>query len=79
MNFEFKVSDTFNIIGRGTVLAGELLQGQIKSGDKLLTDDDQQIHVSGIEIVRPGKVIGLLVRYDYVKSKELIGKILKKI
>ncbi|MNJ90306.1 hypothetical protein D3C87_79010 [compost metagenome] len=74
--FKFKVEDVFNIVGRGTVLAGTY-EGKIKSGVYLETITGEQIFCRGIEVASLTNKMGMCVRYDFEESKKLIGTTLK--
>lgn len=65
--FVLKVSDEFNIPGRGLIFAGEILKGEIRIGDIITTNTHKQSKVGGVEINRKlydrgmaGDTVGLL-------------------
>ncbi len=55
---QFKISETFKITGRGLVFAGEIIDGNVNSGDSI------EFTFSGQTIVRKIKGINLISRVD---------------
>jgi selenocysteine-specific translation elongation factor len=61
------VERTFHISGRGPVIAGLLLEGEVSSGDLLVVEETRStLRVRGLEMHLPqpegGRRVGLLVR-----------------
>lgn len=77
ITFEFNVEDAFNIKGRGTVIVGTY-EGTLIAGDYLLSEKEDKIFVSAIDMPSYGKKIGLCIRFDFEDAKKLIGTKLKK-
>lgn len=83
--FAMEISDIFTITGRGTVLAGRILNGKISVGDKV-TVDGKQGTISGIEKFRrlidsasaDDGEIGLLVS-GLKKGEASVNSVIRKI
>ena len=64
-DFSFKVSGAFTIIGRGTILVGDIESGLMRSGDSLEVCDEQGVIFVGAATVdfvcRPGGVTSGIV------------------
>lgn len=83
----FEVKDAFRITGRGIVVTGTCLSGEINLGDILHTDDEEelQVTITGIERfvreigkpVKPGDSAGLLLREVKTIDEIPPGTILK--
>jgi selenocysteine-specific translation elongation factor len=78
----FKINDVFEITGRGCVLLGEILEGEISVGQFMHLDSDKSIEILSIESVRSKNsnaeialMLGLIDATAKAKLKKLIGKI----
>ena len=80
---EFKFDDKFNITGRGTVMAGQIISGEISAGNSIYLEDDKTIKISSIEFGRHSEkkeFVGLLIKPENIpleyKLEKLLGKLL---
>lgn len=79
MDTSFEIKDVFYITGRGVVVTGICLTGEINMGDVLYLDGKKRVTITGIERfvrelgkpVRPKDNVGLLLRE--IKSTDEIA------
>jgi translation elongation factor EF-Tu-like GTPase len=69
LDFRFVVIDVFSIVGRGTVVLGQVASGQISVGDDVLINGmrssvvmDIEAFAKTIDMARAGDNVGLLLR-----------------
>jgi selenocysteine-specific translation elongation factor len=80
---EFKCDDKFNITGRGTVLTGQIISGQISTGNSIYAEGNgKPIKILDVEIghIQKNAFAGLLIgsenNYLEYELEKLIGKVL---
>jgi translation elongation factor EF-Tu-like GTPase len=72
---KFKVEDTFSITGRGWVLAGKLLTGQVSAGSYLVFEDSTRWKIRAVEFINyanSAEAFGLLIDFPIASHQELM-------
>lgn len=63
---EFMISDVFKITGRGVILAGQILEGEINKGDSIkLTETNKDYLITAVDFINgsnsKGANVGLVI------------------
>lgn len=73
----FKIDATFNIAGRGFVIAGDIIEGNIQKGNKIITDEGSPLNrkriiaLEYIDNIRTRSFkIGLIILYQTEEELE---------
>ena len=72
----FKAEDVFTITGRGIVLAGRLLTGQVSADSQLLLANGTRWPIKAVEAIntnRPGGIVGLLLAEPGPSRQEVLA------
>lgn len=75
---KFKVTNLFSIVNRGQVLAGHIIEGDVKSGDLIQYTSGgllQEFKINSVEAINSKESeVGLMIDSPFVPLQEMIGQ-----